>query len=309
MAKNPDACGMNWQIARRLDEVAQLLSKQGANHYRIQAYRNAAANLARLERPIDEVLKEGGEPALRRIRGIGPSIARAIGTLILTGRLPMLDRLRGESEPTLLLASVPGIGKVLGARLHDELGIHTLEQLEVAAHDGRLRDLLGLGDKRIAGIMDSLASRLGRLHARPPSGRHQEPSVTEILDVDREYRERAARGILPTVAPRRFNPTREAWLPILHTNRGERHYTVMFSNTSRAHKLNKNQDWVIVYYDGDGGDRQYTVITSQHLPFFGKRIVRGREDECAEYYRSAEPAAKLARETNTSSLRLASGAK
>lgn len=275
---------INLKIARRLDEVAEILTEQGANPYRVQAYRNAAANLRRLPRSVDDILKEGGEPALRRIPGVGPSLARAIATLVLTGRLPMLNRLRGESESGLLLASVPGIGKVLAARLHDELDIHTLEQLEAAAHDGRLRELMGLGEKRIGGIMDSLASRLGRVQGRPAPGRYPEPSVAEILDVDREYREKAAAATLRMIAPRRFNPNREAWLPILHTQRGQRHYSALFSNTAHAHEMKKTKDWVVIYYDGPGGDRQSTVITSQRGPLTGKRIVRGREDECTKHY-------------------------
>jgi hypothetical protein len=47
----------------------------------------------------------------------------------------------------------------------------------------------------------------------------------ELLDVDREYREKAAAGQLRSIAPRRFNPSGEAWLPVLHTQRRERHYT------------------------------------------------------------------------------------
>ena len=77
--------------------------------------------------------------------------------------MTMLDRLRGESDPISLLRTVPGIGKVMAERAHDELGIETLEELEFAAHDGRLRKVLGLGEKRIAGIRDSLASRLGSI--------------------------------------------------------------------------------------------------------------------------------------------------
>lgn len=73
----------------------------------------------------------------------------------------MLDRLRGESDPIDLLRTVPVIGKVIVERAHNELGIETLEELEVAAHDGRRARVVGLGEKRIAGIRDSLASRLG----------------------------------------------------------------------------------------------------------------------------------------------------
>jgi predicted flap endonuclease-1-like 5' DNA nuclease len=282
------ANALNLKIARRLDEVAQILNEQGANPFRVQAYRTAAANLRRLSRPVDDILQRQGEPGLREIPGIGQSLARAIATLVLTGRLPVLDRLRGESDAGLILASVPGIGKVLAARLHHELGIDTLEQLEATAHDGRLRDLIGLGEKRIAGIIDSLASRLGRVQIGRASANRGEPSVGEILDVDREYREKAAAGQLRTIAPRRFNPDREAWLPILHSQRGQRHYTALFSNTARAHELKKTKDWVVIYYDGPGGERQCTVITSQRGSLAGQRIVRGRETECEVHYRRGE---------------------
>jgi hypothetical protein len=64
---------------------------------------------------------------------------------------------------------------------------------------------------------------------------------------------------------------------ILHTVRGERHYSALFSNTAHEHKLGKTQDWVILYYDRRTGEHQSTVITSQFGALKGKRIVRGRE--------------------------------
>jgi len=218
-----------------------------------------------------------------KLPGIGDRLAIAIRDIIRIGRLPMLDRLRGEADPVDLLETVPGIGPVHAARLHDELGIDSLEDLEAAAHDGRLSDVAGLGAKRVSGIIDSLATRLGRL--RPPSPRaSDEAPVEELLDVDREYRELGAAGKLHKIAPRRFNPDHEAWLPILHTVRGERHYTALFSNTAHAHKLGKTQDWVILYYDCSAGERRSTVITSQFGVLKGKRIVRGREEECVQHY-------------------------
>jgi putative hydrolase len=105
--------------------------------------------------------------------------------------------------------------------------------------------------------------------------------VAEILGVDREYREKAARGELVTIAPRRFNPSREAWLPILHTTRGNRHYTALFSNTALAHRLNRTHDWVVIYWDDGIGERQCTVITAEYGALRGLRIVRGREREGA----------------------------
>ncbi len=278
----------NAEIARRLEEVAHLLHEQGANPYRVQAYRQAAETLRRLARPAREIVQDEGLEGLQKLPGIGESLARSIHTLVTSGRLPMLDRLRGEADPITLLASVPGIGKVLAPRLHHDLGIDTLEELETAAHDGRLTDLAGIGEKKLAGIIDSLATRLGRVRSRVSPQLSDEPSVAELLDVDREYRDKAAAGKLRTIAPRRFNPRGEAWLPVLHTQRGERHYTALFSNTARAHQMGMTHDWVVLYYDGGRDERQCTVITSQRGTLKGKRIVRGREAECARYYRGRQ---------------------
>jgi hypothetical protein len=204
----------------------------------------------------------------------------------------MLERLRGEADPVALLMTVPGIGPVNAARLHHDLGIDSLEELEMAAHDGRLMEVAGLGRKRVAGIMDSLATRLARVRKTSGPGTPEHAPVAELLDVDRMYRELSGASTLPRIAPRRFNPAGEAWLPVLHTHRGDREYTALFSNTARAHRLGKTRDWVILYYDGEEGERQYTVITSQQGPLKGRRIVRGREDECQRHYGSA-PAAPL----------------
>jgi len=107
--------------------------------------------------------------------------------------------------------------------------------------------------------------------------------------VDQEYRDGAARGELRTIAPRRFNPTGEAWLPVLHTRRGLRRYTALFSNTQRAHEKGTTRDWVILYYhERDAAERQCTVITAAWGPMRGRRIVRGREAECIELHRRAD---------------------
>lgn len=288
---------LNAEIAQRLLEVAQLLHDQGANPYRVQAYRHAAETLRHLGQPVAEILKTDGLEGLQRLPGIGESLARSIRDLVLTGRLPMLDRLRGEADPVAILASVPGIGEAMATRLHHDLGIETLEELEIAAHDGRLSVIEGIGDKKLAGIIDSLAGRLGRVRPSPLPlplrGRSEgegavpdEPSVEELLDVDREYREQAAAGHLRLIAPRRFNPTHEPWLPVLHTQRGRRHYTALFSNTARAHRMGKTRDWVILYYDHGRGEQQCTVITAQRDSLKGRRIIRGREAECEEYYKT-----------------------
>lgn len=277
----------NLAIAARLEEVARLLEEQHANPYRVGAYRRAATTLRGLSRPVGDILATEGLEGLVRLPTIGESLARSIRALVETGGLPMLERLRGESDPEALLMSVPGIGPKLADRLHHDLGIATLEDLEAAAHDGRLRDLGGIGEKRLSGIRDVLQARLGRLRPLRAGRSTAGPPVAELLDVDREYRERAERGQLRTIAPRRFNPLGTAWLPVLHTHRGEREYTALYSNTARAHRLGKTRDWVVLYHDGGGAEHQHTVITSEFGGLKGRRIVRGREAECDAYYRSS----------------------
>ncbi len=271
----------NQGVAARFEEVAALLEGQGANPFRVEAYRRAARTLRDLKQPLSRILAREGLDGLDRLPGIGPILARAIYAVLGTGRLPILERLRGEGDPTSILSSVPGIGRTLADRIYHDLGVASLEDLEAAAHDGRLASLAGFGPKKIAGIRDSLASRLARV--RPlPAAEGPEPTVSELLDVDREYREAAAAGRLPKIAPRRFNPLREAWLPVLHTQRGPRHYTALFSNTSRAHALGRSRDWVVLYADGARGERQWTVVTETGGELRGRRVVRGREKECLD---------------------------
>jgi len=274
---------LNQQVAERLDEVALILEEQGANPFRVRAYRRGAETLRALPRPVAEVFEEGGLPALEALPAIGPSLARAIRELLRTGRLPMLERLRGESDPIALLVTVPGIGRLTAERLHHDLDIETLEDLEAAAHDGRLAGLEGFGPKRLAGVRESLAQRLARVR-RPHESAGASPPVAEILDVDREYRARAAAGELKKIAPRRFNPRGREWLPVLHTQRGTRHYTALYSNTPRAHRLGQTRDWVVVYLEHGRDEGQWTVITARHGPLAGRRIVRGREAECAAHH-------------------------
>jgi hypothetical protein len=272
----------NVDIAARLDDVANLLEEQRANQYRVQAWRGGAASIRHLTRPVGEVLRDEGLEGLDRLPAIGPALARAVRELAETGRLSTLERLRGEADPVALIASVPGIGHTLAERIHDHLGIESLEQLELTANDGRLAGIAGFGAKRVAGIRDALATRL---RARRRHDDEAPPSVDELLDVDNEYQERAARGDLPTIAPRRFNPAGERWLPILHTARGDRHYTALFSNTATAHRLRRTHDWVVIYFDGRDGDHQCTVVTELKGPLARRRVVRGRESECIAHYR------------------------
>jgi DNA polymerase (family X) len=109
-----------------------------------------------------------------------------------------------------------------------------------------------------------------------------DPAVATLLEVDREYREKAAAGQLQKIAPRRFNPEHVAWLPVLHARRDERHFTALYSNTERAHELHRTHDWVVIFFE----DGHCTVVTEYRGALKGRRVVRGREPECLAYYRS-----------------------
>ncbi|HEY3074180.1 MAG TPA: hypothetical protein VGJ74_03295 [Burkholderiales bacterium] len=115
-----------------------------------------------------------------------------------------------------------------------------------------------------------------------------EPGVDLLLGVDREYRDKARGGSLPRIAPRRCNAEGKTWLPVLHTRYGPWHFTALFSNTERAHELHRTYDWVVIHFtDPDGAQGQATVVTETRGTSRGKRVVRGREPQCARYYRSA----------------------
>jgi DNA polymerase (family 10) len=104
------------------------------------------------------------------------------------------------------------------------------------------------------------------------------------LKVDATYRRRADAGKLKTISPRRFNPEGKSWLPVMHTEMEGWLFTALFSNTARAHELNKTRDRVVVYYEQDGNEHQCTVVTEQRGRLKGRRIVRRREKECLSHY-------------------------
>lgn len=284
---------LNATIAGRLDEVALLLEQQGANPYRVAAYRQGAFTLRGLPQSVTEILESEGPEGLMRLQGIGIGLSRTISTLVATGHLPLLDRLRGESTSQKVLMTIPGIGPKLAEKLYDELGIDSLEDLEAAAADGRLKDLAGFGEKRLAGIRDILARRLGRLELTFVP---RQPPIQELLEVDRQYREKAQAGKLRLIAPRRFNPTREAWLPIMHTRRGNRDFTALYSNTKRAHEMNTTHDWVVIYSDDGSREATSTVVTAQRGKLKGRRVVRGREEENLAYYEARKEQAKASKQ-------------
>ena len=277
-ASSATAPAVNLDLAELFREAADLLEAQEASPFRVRAYRQGASTLAQLDRPVDVLYEKEGRDGLEALPNIGRALAAAIEEYLDTGRWHFLERLQGRVTPEAMLQQVAGIGPELAERIYDQLGVETLEALEQAAHDGRLAEVEGVGKRRLQAVRESVESKL-----RSRRRANGDVSVGELLDVDREYRRKAERDELRRIAPRRFNPEGEAWLPILHTERSGRSYTALFSNTARAHELDKTNDWVVIYREDDQ-QAQWTVVTESSGPLAGKRVVRGREADCRSYH-------------------------
>ena len=289
----------NAEIGDALERIADLLEAQDGDRYRVRAYRAAADTLRGLERPAVDILEAEGAAGLEKLPAIGKSIAALVEEYAHNLRLGLLDRLEGQISPEDLFTTLPGIGEKLAACIHRELGIETLEELELTAHDGRLAEVPGMGPRRLRAVSDSLDAvlrRSARRRARrlrwletgrvPPEPREahvaeERPSVETLLAVDAEYCRRAAAGELRSIAPRRFNPGGRAWLPVLHAERDGWSFTALFSNTARAHELGRTRDWVVIYWERDGHEDQCTVVTERSGYLAGRRVVRGREADTA----------------------------
>jgi hypothetical protein len=279
---------INQDIADKLLEIATLLKEQGANPYRVSAYRNAASVISRLPRPVSEIVARKDFQGLVALPGIGEGIARSIYEYVALGRMSRLESLTGGHDPVALFEEIPGIGPKLAHRIIEHLHIDSLEALEMAAQNQRLEKIPGFSPKKVAMVQAWLAQVLGR--QRPGPQVHEpftEPSVQLILQVDKQYRQKASAAELPMIAPKRFNPEAKAWLPVMHVSKQGWHFTALFSNTARAHQLKCTQDWLVIYfYDDQHHEGQHTVVTETHGALTGQRVVRGRETECGGYYAS-----------------------
>lgn len=287
VAADPVSIIVPCNVVERLREAAALLELQGANAYRVAAYRNAADAIRNLSHAaiVDLVDREGVD-GLDRLPHIRRGIATAIIEMVRTGHWSQLERLCGTADPVPLFTAVPGLGHRLAERIHEELHIDTLEALDLAANDGRLEHVPGVGPRRAATIRANLHAMLVRggsrsaLQAQGPL-----PPVKLLLAIDHSYRERAGARSLPLIAPTRYNPTQEAWLPVMHCERDGWQFTALYSNTAQAHQLDRTRDWVRVFhYDSEHSEGQHTVVTETHGALSGKRVVRGREAECRGHY-------------------------
>ena len=136
----------NADIARAFAEIADLLEIEGANPFRVRAYRNAARTLESYGRDVAALAREGAD--LTALPGIGDDLAGKIREFAETGRLSLLERLHRELPPAIAeLLRISGLGPKRVKALWHDLDVQTTEQLLRAARDGRVRALPGFGEK------------------------------------------------------------------------------------------------------------------------------------------------------------------
>jgi DNA polymerase (family 10) len=151
----------NSDIAAIFEEIADLLEIEGANPFRIRAYRNVARTVRGLSTEATVLVSEGAD--LTKLPGIGADLAGKIAEIVETGKSTALDKLRRQLPPELTeLLKIPGLGPKRVSALHHELDVHTPAQLHRAAKDGRVRALPGFGAKTERKILDALEAKAGR---------------------------------------------------------------------------------------------------------------------------------------------------
>jgi DNA polymerase (family 10) len=147
----------NPEIARTLEEVADILEIQNANPFRIRAYRNAVRTVETVTVPLRRWVEENRQ--LTDLPGIGKEMANHIKEMVETGTLGFRDELLAEVPRSLIeLMRLPGLGPKKARRVWDELKIGSVDELEAAAKEGRIAALPGFGaksqEKILAGIAD-----------------------------------------------------------------------------------------------------------------------------------------------------------
>lgn len=174
----------NADIAAVFEEIADLLDIEGANVFRVRAYRNAARTLQELSRDVRAMLQDGRD--LTELPGIGDDLAGKIREMVDTGRCAALDKLHQRLPPAVTeLLKIPGLGPKRVRTLYHELDIHTVEQLQRAVRDHRVRELPGFGEKtevRIAEALEVHAGGAGRFKLAT-AAQYAEPLVAWLRAV------------------------------------------------------------------------------------------------------------------------------
>jgi DNA polymerase (family X) len=146
----------NLEVAQVFEEVADLLEIQGANPFRVRAYRNAARTIRDLSEALGDVCANP-ERKLEEFAGIGQDLAEKIKTILGSGDLPLRQELRGQVPAGVRdLLNVPGLGPKRALILHQKLGIGSIDQLRQATQEHRVQGLAGFGVKTEQKILAAL---------------------------------------------------------------------------------------------------------------------------------------------------------
>ncbi|MEW4451860.1 DNA polymerase/3'-5' exonuclease PolX [Bremerella sp. JC817] len=146
----------NAQIAAKFEMLADLLEFQGANSFRIRAYRNAARTIESLSQQISDIIEDGSQK-LTDLEGIGKDLAEKCQGLVETGKLPQLEELQKKiPQSVLAMLRIPGLGPKKAAVIYKELGIATLDELKQACIEERVRALKGFGAKTEQTILNGI---------------------------------------------------------------------------------------------------------------------------------------------------------
>ena len=146
---------LNTDISRIFTKVADLLDIEGANRFRVRAYRNAARTISSLPHSISDMIKEGKD--LSRLPGIGKDLSEKIMEIVETGNLEQLEEIEDRTSSELSeLMKVEKLGPKRVKVLHKKLGINNLKELKEAASQGKIRELEGFGDKTEQAILEEL---------------------------------------------------------------------------------------------------------------------------------------------------------
>jgi DNA polymerase (family 10) len=157
----------NKQVAETFATIAQMLEIKGESIHRVLSYRRAAENIAALGRDVNDLWRE---EALTEIPGVGKTIAAKIDELLRTGQLEFYERLAEEVPPGVVeMLAIPDVGPKTAARLWQELGLTSVEDVERAARAGKIRTLSRMSEKTEAKILAGIQA-LRRRSGRTPLG-------------------------------------------------------------------------------------------------------------------------------------------
>ena len=150
----------NSDVARIFNQVADLLDIEGANRFRVRAYREAAGTVSRLSRNVADMVAAGED--LSELPDIGEDLAAKIEEIVRTGTLEQLAEIERRTPPELAnLLDIEGLGPKRVRKLHEELGIVTMEDVEQAARAGKIRQAVST-DAHTPNDLDTMRYGIGQ---------------------------------------------------------------------------------------------------------------------------------------------------